>query len=320
MALRITLRQLEYFVAVGECGSIAMAAEKVSVSSPSISAAIAQLEAEFGLQLFIRRHAHGLSLTQGGVRFMAHARAVLDRARGLNDLANDISGKVRGPLNVGCLVTFAQIVLPQLRRGFVDLWPEVEFHQFERDQQEIFEGLRDARLDIALSYDLNIPADLDFIPLIDLPPFALLNETHDLAHLDSVSASDLGDYPMVLLDLPMSAEYFLSFFTAMGINPIIAERTRDIAVMRSLVANGFGYSVANIRPLSDLAPDGRRLRFVPLQASAAALRLGLVLHETARQSRTVSAFIDHACDQITPLRAPGLQVRAGTTPQDEWGI
>ncbi|HEY0213787.1 MAG TPA: LysR family transcriptional regulator [Paenirhodobacter sp.] len=314
MALRITLRQLEYFVAVGEHGSIALAAERVSVSSPSISAAIAQLEAEFGLQLFIRRHAHGLSLTQGGVRFMAHAREVLERARVLKDLANDISGKVRGPLNVGCLVTFAQIVLPQLRRSFVDLWPEVEFHQFERDQQEIFDGLRDARLDIALSYDLNIPPDLEFIPLIDLPPFALLNEAHELAHLDSVSPAELADYPMVLLDLPMSAAYFLSFFTAMGIDPIIAERTRDIAVMRSLVANGFGYSVANIRPLSDLAPDGRKLRFVPLTGPVQALRLGLVLHETARQSRTVSAFVDHAKGEITPLRAPGLQVRAHPAP------
>lgn len=81
MPLRFTLRQLEYFVAVGECGSIALAAEKVNVSSPSISAAIAQLEAEFGLQLFVRRHAQGLSLTQGGMRFMDDARALLESAR-----------------------------------------------------------------------------------------------------------------------------------------------------------------------------------------------------------------------------------------------
>lgn len=307
MPLRFTLRQLEYFVAVGECGSIALAAEKVNVSSPSISAAIAQLENEFGLQLFVRRHAQGLSLTQGGLRFMDSARALLEGARGLNDLANDITGKVRGPLNVGCLVTFAQIVLPQLRRSFVDLWPEVEFHQFERDQQEIFDGLRSARLDIALSYDLNIPADVQFTPLVDLPPFALLNDTHELARLSSVTPAELADYPMVLLDLPMSADYFLSFFTQLGIDPIIAERTRDIAVMRSLVANGFGYGLANIRPLTDLSPDGRRLRFVPLASPVKTLRLGLLTSDGGA-SRTVRAFIDHARAEITPTSAPGLQV------------
>ena len=55
MASRFTLRQLEYFVSVGEQGSIAQASEMVNVSSPSISAAVTQLEAEFGLKLFVRK-------------------------------------------------------------------------------------------------------------------------------------------------------------------------------------------------------------------------------------------------------------------------
>lgn len=315
MALRITLRQLEYLVAVGECGSIAMAAEKVNVSSPSISAAIAQLEAEFGLQLFIRRHAHGLSLTQGGARFIEKAKAVLAEASALDDLANDITGKVRGPLNVGCLVTFAQIVLPPLRRTFVDAFPEVEFRQFERDQAELFDGLRAARLDVAMTYDLDIPSDLTFLPLIDLPPYAVLSETHELAGRRSLSLTDLAGHPMILLDLPMSAGYFLSAFAKAGVAPKIAERTRDIAVMRALVANGFGYSVANIRPLTDHSPDGRRLRFVPLTGPVRPLHLGLLVSEGALNSCTIRAFVDHARAEITPDHAPGLQVReeeAGT--------
>ncbi len=309
MPLRFTLRQMEYFVAVGECGSIALAAEKVNVSSPSISAAISQLEAEFGLQLFIRRHAHGLSLTQGGARFMTVAKELLDKAASLGDLANDISGQVRGPLNVGCLLTFAQIVLPQLRRSFVDAWPGVEFRQFERDQQELFDALRSARIDVALTYDLNVPADLEFIPLIELPPFALVHEEHELAHLDSVTPAELADYPMVLLDLPMSGDYFLSFFSKLGITPMIAERTRDIAVMRSLVANGFGYGMGNTHPATELAPDGRRLRFIPMTGPVRSLNLGLLMSEGARGSRTVRAFIEHAQAAITETRAPGLQVR-----------
>ena len=75
--LKYTLRQLEYFVAVGETGSIARASEKVNVSSPSISAAVAQLEQQFGLPLFVRQHAQGLSLTQAGREMLAQARVVL---------------------------------------------------------------------------------------------------------------------------------------------------------------------------------------------------------------------------------------------------
>ncbi len=78
MPLRFTLRQLEYFVAVGEAGSIAKAAEQVNVSPPSISASIAQLEAEFGVQLFVRKHSHALALTAGGRLFLKEAARLLD--------------------------------------------------------------------------------------------------------------------------------------------------------------------------------------------------------------------------------------------------
>jgi DNA-binding transcriptional LysR family regulator len=118
MTLRFTLRQLEYLIAVADCGSIALAAERVNVSSPSISAAISQLEAAFGLQLFVRRHAQGLSLTEGGRQFTQSAREVLAAASHLTDAAARITHRIAGPLSVGCLLTFAQVILPGLRRSF----------------------------------------------------------------------------------------------------------------------------------------------------------------------------------------------------------
>lgn len=309
MPLRFTLRQLEYLVAVGEAGSIALASERVNVSSPSISAAIAQLEAEFGLALFVRKHAHGLTLTPGGREFMVQAKAVLAQAARLNEIAGGITGQVRGPLSVGCLLTFAQVVLPQLRRSFVDAFPAVEFRQVELDQTGILEGLRSATLDVALTYDLDIPSDIRFQPLVSLPPYAVMPDDHPLAGQGSVTAADLAGHPMVLLDLPFSTDYFLSFFTRAGLRPRIAERTRDIGVMRSMVANGFGYSIANIRPVTELAPDGRRLRYVPLSGPVRSLSLGLVMMAGAGAALTVRAFADHAARHITADAAPGLKLR-----------
>lgn len=308
MVLRFTLRQLEYFVAVGEAGSIAMAAEKVNVSSPSISAAVSQLEREFGLPLFVRRHAQGLSLTQAGRQFMEQARTVLAEAAALNRLASDISGHVRGPLALGCLLTFAQLVVPYLRREFENRYPEVEIRQVECDQMALIDLLRRAEIDVALSYDLEIPADLTFLALAELPPYALLPEDHPLAELPAVSAAQLTEYPMVLLDLPLSSEYFLSFFSQIGAKPKIAERTRDMAVMRSLVANGFGYSIANIRPLTDTAPDGRRLRFVPLTGNVRPMRIGLILAGGSEQVLAVKAFIDHCRELISSHQVPGMNM------------
>lgn len=309
MAMRFTLRQLEYLIAVGECGSIALAAERVNVTSPSISTSISQLEAEFGLQLFVRKHAHGLSLTQGGKQFVEQARRVMTEAAQLNDLANSITGKVRGPLNVGCLLTFAQIVLPQLRYGFVERYPEVTFRQFERNQTELIDGIRNATLDVALTYDLNIPPDLNFVPLVSLPPYAVFGEAHDFSDRESVSVSELADYPMVLLDLPLSAEYFLSFFTTLGFRPNIVERTRDMAVMHALVANSIGYSIANIRPFSDRAPDGGVLRFVPLTGSVRPMQLGVLMAEGAKSSLTIATFSKFCGEKVTEASIVGQRSR-----------
>lgn len=306
MPLRFTLRQLEYLVAVAECGSVALAAERCHVSSPSISAAISQLEQEFGLQLFVRRHAQGLSLTEGGRQFTEAAREVLAAGAALNDRAAELTGQVRGPLSVGCLLTFAQVVLPRLRRGFAEAFPEVEFRQSEHDHAGLIEALRHATLDLALSYDLEIPGDLVFEPLLSLPPYALLPEGHPLAGRSSVTAGDLAEWPMVLLDLPFSADYFLSFFSASGLRPRIAERTRDMGVMRAMVANGFGYSIANIRLGSDRAPDGRRLVFVPLVTPLAPMRMGLIMPQAATSRRAVAAFVDHCRAVLTEDALPGL--------------
>lgn len=308
MALRFTLRQLEYFVTVGEQGSIAQASAKLNVSSPSISAAISQLEDEFGLPLFVRKHAHGLSLTQAGRQFLVQASKVLAEANSLNRLAGSISGNVQGPLSIGCLLTFAQVLLPAIRRKFQQDHTEVQVSQIECDQETLIEKLRRADIDVALSYDLEVPPDLEFIPLRSLPLYAVVAEDHPLATRKSVSVKTLVDYPMVLLDLPKSRTYFLSVFESEGVSPNIVERTRDMAVMRSLVANGFGFSVANIRPHSDLSPDGRSLCFVPLQGKPKPMRLGFIVPVGARNILSVDAFINHASQTISEWNYPGLPI------------
>ena len=308
MPLRFTLRQLEYFVAVGEEGSIARASERVNVSSPSISAAISQLEEEFGLSLFVRKHAHGLSLTQAGRQFMDQAKRVLSETEALTRLAGDISGIVQGPLNVGCLLTFAQMLFPAIRRQFEDRYPGTRVRQVEADQLSLIEQLRRAEIDLALSYDLEIPPDLEFLPLRSLPPYAMVPGGHALAEAPDVAIEALIDLPMILLDLPLSSDYFLSLFARTGRSPRIVERTRDMAVMRSLVANGFGYALANIRPNSDLAPDGRPLGFVPLAGDHRSLRLGLIFPKGALKVLSVNAFVAHTRSVLADWNYPGLAI------------
>jgi DNA-binding transcriptional LysR family regulator len=301
MSVRFTLRQLEYLVAVGQAGSVTLAAERMNVSAPSISTALAQLEAELGLPLFIRKHTQGMTATPAGRDIIREAIATLAAARTLAELAEQFHGKVKGSLTLGGLLTFAQILLPQLRRSFVDLHPDVDFHQVETHQAALIKGMLDRTLDVALTYDLALPPDLTFIDLGKLPPFVTVPADHPLTKLETVSIADLAGYPMVLLDLPYSSDYFVSLFENAGVKPRIAERSSDIGVVRALVANGFGFSITNFRPVTDMAPDGRKLAFLPLTGPTRPMQIGLLCRKGGSASLTTQAFVEHAKTELERL-------------------
>ncbi len=306
MALRFTLRQLEYFVAVGEAGSITIASERVNVSPPSMSAAISQLESEFGVQLFVRHHAQGLSLTPGGRQFLIQAKSVLDRAEALYELADDVASQPRGPIGIGCLVTLAPLILPVLRKSFEADYKEARVSQVVAHQAGLLEKLRRGEIDIALTYDLGIPQDIAFEALASLPPYAVVAADHRLAKRRALTLEELSEEPMILLDLPMSRDYFISLFQSRQLRPSIAERTSEMSVMYSLAANGYGYALANARPQTDKAPDGTTLRFIRIDGDFRALTLGLATMRSERTSRILVAFQDHCRAIIDDRRIPGM--------------
>ncbi len=99
--MRYSFRQLEYFIAAGEAGSITLASEHIRISPPSISTAIAHLERELGVQLFVRHHAQGLSLTAAGRSLLREAKRIIEQADALHTVASDAAEQLRGQLAVG---------------------------------------------------------------------------------------------------------------------------------------------------------------------------------------------------------------------------
>jgi DNA-binding transcriptional LysR family regulator len=309
--MRFTLRQLEYFVAAGETGSITLASERIAISQPSISTAVSHLEKELGVQLFVRHHAQGLSLTPAGHRLLREAKALLEQAEGLYAAAGEATGQVRGRITVGCLVTLAPMVIPELSHAFMASFPEASVHQVEGDQERLLEDLRRAAIDVALTYDLQLTDDVAFEALATLPPHVLVSEAHPLARRSRVSLTELVEEPMILLDLPLSREYFLALFMAEGLAPSIHARSAHQEVVRTMVANGYGYTLANARPRSDQALDGRRLVRVPLAGSPRPMALGMATAAQLRPSRLIEAFQAHCRNFISDSYIPGMVPPAG---------
>ncbi len=289
--MRFTLKQIEYFVAAAETGSITLASERVHMSQPSVSAAISNLEAEFGIQLFIRHHAPGLSLTPQGQRFLRESKSLLLQAEELTAAATELSTKVGGVLNIGCLHTLYPLVLPELVHAFNERHGAVRIDAVADDQTGLIERLRIGRSSLVLSYDMSVPADLDFLPITTLPPFAFVSARHRLARHRSVSIETLTEEPFLLLDLPISRDYFLSLFHRVGLVPRIAGRFEHMEVIRSLAARGEGFGLANAQPRNRASLDGHKLAYLALEGNPRPLTLGMMVVKNTRRTQTMEAFM-----------------------------
>ncbi len=304
--MRFTLRQLEYFIAAGETGSITQASERINISQPSISTAISQLEQELDVQLFVRHHAQGLSLTPVGRIMLMEAKRLIEQAESLYAVASEASDEVRGQLNVGCLTTLAPMILPELALSFKSGFPKASIRPQADHRETLLAGLHKAIIDVAISYDLQIPADIEFAPLVDLPVHALVGESHPLARHSAVTLEELASLPLILLDLPLVAEYFLAIFMKEGLQHNISFRISHPDVIRTMVANGYGYTLANVTPRSDLALDGRKVVRVRLSGEHRPMTIGLATLRHVKKSRLLTAFAAHARSFISDAYIPGM--------------
>lgn len=304
--MRYTFRQLEYFVAAGETGSITIASERINISQPSISTAISHLERELGVQLFIRHHALGLSLTPAGRTLLREAKLVLEHAEQLYSLASSAGDQVRGRLTVGCFVTLAPMVMPELIHSFTSAFPATQLHHVELNHEQLLDGLRRAEIDVVITYDLQIPAEINFFPLAKLPVHVVVSDAHPLASRPAVALDELVSEPLMLLDLPLSREYFLALFMKEGLEPRIGGRSAHQDVLRTMVANGHGYMLANVRPRADTALDGRRVTRVRLAGEHRPMVIGLATLAQLSKSRLVEAFQNHCKAFVSDSYIPGM--------------
>jgi DNA-binding transcriptional LysR family regulator len=114
---RITLRQLQIFVAVARLGSTAAASAAVSLSQSATSSAINELERVLDLQLFDRAGKR-IVLNDNGRALRPRALAVLDGALGLQEAARDGSDQIQA-LRIGASTTIGNYVLPALLARFL---------------------------------------------------------------------------------------------------------------------------------------------------------------------------------------------------------
>lgn len=270
----INLRQVRYVVAMADAGSISAAARQLRVTQPTLSASLRELETSLAVTLFLRSRGRALIPTAEGRVLLPEMRRLIAHAEDVGLRARGLAGPATGTVRVGSLVTVAPVLLPPLLRAFRDENPDTRVEVTTGDQQALLQGLRTGDLHMALTYDLDIDKGVEFVPIAEVPPKVLLSSAHPLAGKRSIHLSAVAGEPFVLLDLPLSSDYFHAVFLAAGVSMRPSLRCSDLSFVRALVAEHMGYSMVNLVP-SQRGDDG--LSYVSLDGAVPHLQLGFAL-------------------------------------------
>lgn len=301
--MNFTLKQLVYIEAAGRLGSIAQAANEISISQSSITAAIDGLEASLDFDLFVRTPAKGIRPTSAGAEVLSQIRSFIQQARNFESDLTSIGKDAVGTVRIACYATAAPAFLPIILKNITDQFPGTSVQVLEGNMIRIIEFLNDGKADIAFTYRQSTDENHQFLPLFSAQVYALVGKDDPLATSQSVSYAELAERPLILLDLPLAREYYLGHFQRRGLRPRIAHSTRSAEIARALVAGGFGYTLLNIRP-PDYVEDQASYRAIPIRDAAEGDEFGIATLARIRQPKTVRAFVA-SCLQLKGLGAFG---------------
>ncbi|MFW0792326.1 LysR family transcriptional regulator [Gordonia sp. CPCC 205515] len=298
-----TLRQLEYFVAVAEAGSITRAASAVHLSQSAMSTALTDLEGALGVQLLVRHHAKGITLSPAGRELLVASRQLLASAADLRSVAQGLGGSLAGSLSIGCFEVTAPYLLPELLATAAEKLPKLELQISEVDLADLAEGVADGTFELGIGYDLVDDPRLKRWPLRTLPPYVLVAGDHRLAKRRTVALADLADEPMALLDLPHSRDYFRRVFAEADVTPNVRYRSTTVETCRALVGRGLAYTVLNLQSAVPMALDGHQVAAVPIADDVPALTMVLLNAVAAKPTRRATVVAE-LCRDLFGSGAP----------------
>lgn len=159
-------RQLRYFAAIHDLGSLSAAAVAEHVAVSALSYHLANLEAELGVQLFTRRP-RGLEPTAAGNRLYIHARAVM---RAMADARADLSTareNVSGDVAVGLAYSAVKAIGLGLATRVLQDYPSLRLSLTESLSGTTLVHLRSVDIDLALVYNPPVTPLLTSTPLLE---------------------------------------------------------------------------------------------------------------------------------------------------------
>ncbi len=252
--MRLTLRQIQYFVAMVDAGSMTRAAEDLNVAPTALSMQLKAIEDGFGVVLF-KRHSRGVVPTETGLAFLDHARRILRKVEAAELL---LSPRAEPPrtLRLGLPPALIRLLGPGVLSGVAEFLPGNRLQIYEGWSRDLERRLQAREVDMIVGYVEQGLAGLLILPLAE-DSLVFVEAARPGGATGPISIAEVLSTNLVFYGERSVAWKALRTRALQDGLPIVGERqVESVDIWRHLICRGGCTSVTSIGAVIDEVERG----------------------------------------------------------------
>ncbi|AQS09839.1 HTH-type transcriptional regulator GltC [Clostridium saccharobutylicum] len=240
----MNLYHLRYFVTLAQLEHYGKAAEKLKITQPGLSHAMASLEEELGVKLF-EKEGRNVILNKYGKMFFDDANKIISMVDGSVSSFQDIS-EGGGNISLSIIKPLAIKDIPKATRSFLDKnkGKGIDFKFYTGVTKEIVEGLKNQIYDIGFCSKMENETDIEFVPVKKQEMCAIVPYGHPLAKYKELDLKETIPYKQIIFSKSSGLRPVIDgMFEKIGEYPHVAYEIEEDSLVVGLVAQNFGIAI-----------------------------------------------------------------------------
>lgn len=285
------IEELKTFLTVCELKNFTHAAVQLSMSQPTVSLHIKNLEQEFQTTLF-QRSSKRLSITPSGEILLERAKQMIQIFENAKQQIAEHHKTVQGELKIGASYTIGEYILPMILSEFKKNYPHLTLQITIGNTREIVESLKFLQVDIGLIEGTTNEKDLIVTPFMEDELVIVSSQSHSLTQKENVTISQLQNQDWIIREVGSGTGEFLQHVlnqNALKVKSLT--RISSTQGIKECIINNLGISLLSKNTIRRELQLGV-LKEIKLDQKPFTRTFSIINSPIIKNRQTVQAFLD----------------------------
>lgn len=289
----MTIRHLQIFVAVADCGKMRAAAERLHISQPSVSQAVRELESYYNIKLF-ERLSQRIYITETGKKLLPYARHIIDSFETMEGFINDTSAS--NVIRVGGSVSVGTRLLPPMIKSLENEVPDVDVCVIVDNTAAIEGKIQRSELDIAVVEGIVRSDELVKKDIYDDELVLVVGPEHELFNHPGIKLKELTKHALISRESgSVERNQFEQFLLEHDIKMKNKWSCSNTETIKKAVLNGEGIAILSRMVIEKEIAAGE-VRVLNVENTRMKRKIKLIYHKNKYISQSMKQFIGICTD------------------------